>query len=126
MYFWIRGISILRHFVDSLTLVFVSNKLMSSLYKSNIVFVQVKYCLYRKSNNVFVQVNVVFVLVKCCLCTSQMLSLYNVVQLQVKCNFCTSQMPSLNKSIVVFFLQKFNSFLLLLRIYGRFRPCFPL
>ena len=48
--------------------------------------------------------NVVFVQVKCCLCTSQMLYLYKsiIVFVQVKCRLCTSQMSSLNKSNVVF------------------------
>jgi hypothetical protein len=35
----IQSISILRLFGDFLTLVFISNKAMSSLYKSNVVFV---------------------------------------------------------------------------------------
>ena len=80
---------------------------MSSLYKSNVVFVQdnvvfeqVKRCLCTSLMLSLNKSNVVFVQVKCCLCTCLMSFLYksNVVFVQVKCCLCTSQTLSLNKS----------------------------
>ena len=75
----------------------VSNKLMSSLYKSNVVFVQIKCCLCTNQILSLYKSNVVFVQIKCCLCTNQMLSLYkaNVVFVNIKCFLCTKQMLSL-------------------------------
>ena len=81
------------------TLVFVSNKLISSVYKSNVLFVQVKCPLCTSQMSSLHKSNVIFVHVKCCFCTSRMLSLYksNVAFVQVKCHLCTSQMASLYK-----------------------------
>ena len=83
---------------------FVSNKLMSSFYKSNVVFIQVKGCLYTSQMSSLYKSNVVFVQVKCCLYTSERLSLYksNVVFVQVKCCLYTSERSFLYKSNVVF------------------------
>ena len=54
---------------------FVFNKLMSSLYKSNVVFIQVKGPLYTSQMSSLYKSNVVFIQVKGRLCSSQMLSL---------------------------------------------------
>ena len=97
--FYIWSISIPKLFGDSLThsvmLVFVSNKLMLPVYKSNVVFY--------KSNVVFLQV-------KCCLCTNQMLSLYksNVFFVQSKCCLFTGPITTFTVTVVTGFQHSYG------------------